>query len=171
MMKFYISCPKHSSKIREEKQSLHSTKRDRLCTSQGATTVVANEALETNGSREPFNSCWHPFMVNNNKPRHSIVVETWNVNGIREKTEESLLFLDEDDVSMLSVSETLLKSTVRQGLRGFQCFRREGAGRGGGVAVFVRNGIAARQVSMETNVESVAVEVVIGDETTRFVAV
>lgn len=111
-------------------------------------------------------------MVNKHKQCNSIVVATWNANGIRQKTEELLLFLDEEDVSILLVSETLLKPTVRQGLRGFQGFRKDREGRGGGVAVFVRNGMAARQIPMETTIiESVAVEVEIGEEKTRFVAV
>lgn len=52
---------------------------------------------------------------------HPLVVATWNYNGIREKAEELLRFLEEEDVSILIASEALLKPHVKQGLRRFQC--------------------------------------------------
>lgn len=109
-------------------------------------------------------------MPNNNKGAAPTVVATWNANGIRQRLEELSTFLEEKDVSILLMTETFLKPTVKLALRGFQVFRKDQEGKGGGVAVFVRNNIPARQVDLEGEMEAVAVEVELSGSIQRFIS-
>lgn len=106
--------------------------------------------------------------VNNQSMR----IMTWNANGVRARKEELALFCDEQDISVVLLSETHLKPGISWYLRGFQCIRKDREiGRAGGVAVLVRNNLCARRIDYNCDLEAVGAEVELQGRNHIFAAV
>lgn len=85
------------------------------------------------------------------------VIATWNANGLGDKNEKLLVFLEKESVSIMLETEIFLNPHVR-------CSRK-----GGRVAVFVVNCIFARQVVYQSNIEAFGVEVELSGKVHRFI--
>jgi hypothetical protein len=87
---------------------------------------------------------------------------SWNARGIRNKSGEVELLLDELSIDILLVSETFLKQTDKIRINGFTCYREDRIDkRGGGVAIFINSRIIHSTIQLPTlqNIEAVGIEV------------
>lgn len=66
---------------------------------------------------------------------------TWNCNGIRNKSQELIHFLNEHKIDIMSLNETKLDSNDKFSMRGYHILRNDRNSNGGGVALLIRQGI------------------------------
>lgn len=105
------------------------------------------------------------------RSNNHLVIATWNANGVIRGRAELECFLEDQDVSVMLLSETHLKESQSFSVRGFQTFRKDRGQRGGGVAALVRNDLQARRVALDSTLEAVAAEVMVSGRLINFVAV
>lgn len=87
---------------------------------------------------------------------------SWNARGLRNKTGEVELLLDELTIDILLVCETFLKTSNKIRIPGFTCYREDRNDKGGGgVAIFIRSSIKHNTIQLPSlqNIEAVGVEV------------
>lgn len=108
----------------------------------------------------------------NCSPYSSLTIATWNANGIRPKKAEIELFLEELQVDIFLVCETMLKVSDSFNFPGYRSFHRYRTGRpGGGVAIFSRNCISSQKIDFDTTVEAIGIATEVEGVRRVFVAV
>lgn len=78
--------------------------------------------------------------------------------------------LEEQEISILMLTETHLGPEKGVHFRGYQIFRRGRGAKGGGVAVLVKNDMQAKRLELASELEVVGVEVEIGGRRCRFLS-
>lgn len=94
----------------------------------------------------------------------------WNSRSIRNKEGEFFEFIEKHEIDVAVVTETWLQPNISIYHPNYSCVRLDRpshvANRGGGVAIFVRNGIAFRQADGLNTSSIEAVEIVLNFEST-----
>lgn len=102
----------------------------------------------------------------------NLIVCTWNAGGVRTHLHELGLFLRENDIGVLLLTETHLATGVTFYIPVYTVFRKDRIGRrGGGVAVCIRSSMPARRVDFVTQLEAVSMETEIDGQSVIFLAV
>lgn len=96
---------------------------------------------------------------------YSIRVMNWNSRSIRNKEGEFFEFIEKHEIDVAVVTETWLQPNISIYHPNYSCVRLDRpshvANRGGGVAIFVRNGIAFKQADGLNTSSIEAVEIVL----------
>lgn len=83
----------------------------------------------------------------------------WNINGFYTHLEMLKLLMSEIQPTLLCLQETHFKNNTNK-LKNFSCFFKNRTGQekaSGGVAIYVKNTLAAEEIELSTNIEAVAV--------------
>jgi Reverse transcriptase (RNA-dependent DNA polymerase)/Endonuclease-reverse transcriptase len=86
---------------------------------------------------------------------------SWNARGLRNKSGEVELLLDELSIDLLLVCETFLKPENKIRIPGFICYREDRRDKGGGgVAIFIKSSIIHNKIQIPPlhNMEAVGIE-------------
>lgn len=100
--------------------------------------------------------------------RPSLRLASWNARGLRNKTGEVELLLDEFKIDILLVCETFLKPSNKIKIRGYNCYREDRSDRaGGGVALVIKSTIQHNQIQLPAflNIEAVGIELKLHQKT------
>ena len=87
----------------------------------------------------------------------------WNIRSIQANREELQIIFRDCNPSVVCIQETLLKDTSNVGFRNHSLYHCPGTENNGtfhgGVAILVNNSVARKSVSLNTNMQAVAVRV------------
>lgn len=96
------------------------------------------------------------------KNKEAMKIATWNCNGKRGRKDELSIFLQEEEVEIMLLQETRLRQRDALRMTSYQTFRKDRTGQTeGGVAILVKNRYTAREVQVETQIEVIAVEIMV----------
>lgn len=92
-----------------------------------------------------------------------VTILQWNINGIRHHFHELKLLISNQDPTLICLQETHLRPQMRFNIRGFNCHRYDDTAADqrakGGVAIFTKENLHAVPVTIQSELQVVAVQV------------
>ena len=92
-------------------------------------------------------------------------IAQWNINGLYSHIDFMRKLIDDHDIDILCIQETNLKENQILKLNKYSCYsknRLDCLAASGGVSIIVKDNIYSQTIPINTNLEAVAVEIIIG---------
>jgi len=81
-------------------------------------------------------------------PENLVKITSININGIREKLQETIQLAQDESIDVTIINETKLTPNIPIKLKGYNIFRKDKPTVQGGVAIIVKNRILAQEITL-----------------------